>query len=110
MAAPAATEGPKEPGTTGAEVLPDVALGVVVEVAGVVGFAGFSGGMAGKVFADTLGEAAGADAFAVGAAGEAGAALGTTGGVGLAGFLPYKALLGSQSLFFLDSVASVPLV
>ena len=107
MAAPAATEGPKEPGTTGAEVVPDVDPGVVAEVAevaGVVGLAGFSGGMAGKVFADTLGVAAGAVAFSEGAA------LGTTGGVGFAGFLPYKALLGSQSLFFLDSVASVSLV
>jgi hypothetical protein len=103
---PAATEGPKAPGTTGVDVL----LGAVVEdadgLAGFAGFVGFSGGMAGAVFVVTFGVAAGATAVVDGAVGAVGAAPGTTGGVGFAGFLPYKALFGSQSLFFLDSVAS----
>ena len=112
---PAGTEGLKEPATTGGVVTVGeaVALGV--------GFTGFSGGIAGAVLFAVLGSGAfvvvtapAAGAFA-GAAGTgvapetavAVAALGTTGGVGLAGFLPDSAAFGSQSLFFLDSVASV---
>lgn len=103
----AGTEGLKEPATTGgvAEVVDAVAAG----------FTGFSGGIAGAAVFAVLGLVAGAAPAAVddGAAGGEPAALGattapgTTGGVGLAGFLPDSAALGSQSLFFLDSVASV---
>ena len=99
----AATEGLKEPATTG---------GAAEAVALDADLAGFSGGIAGAVLA-ALGLAAGAVPAAAGvvavvAPGALGAtaAPGTTGGVGLAGFLPDNAAFGSQSLFFLDSVAS----
>lgn len=103
---PAATDGPRAPGTTGVEVLLGAAAAGVAGLAGLVGLAGFSGGMAGTVFAATFGVAAGGTAVVDDAVGAVGVAPGTTGGVGFAGFLPYKALFGSQSLFFLDSVAS----
>jgi hypothetical protein len=79
--------------------------------------AGFSGGMAGAVEFAALGLAAGAAPAGVvtGVVVCVVVALGvaapsTAGGVGLAGFLPDSAALGSQSLFFLDSVASVSTV
>lgn len=113
---PAGTEGLKEPATTGG----------VVDVVVAAGLAGFSGGIAGAVFA-ALGLVAGVvpaaagvltcvlacvlagAVVAPGAPDELGTTIapGTAGGVGLAGFLPDKAAFGSQSLFFLDSVASV---
>lgn len=116
---PTATEGPKEPGTTGADAFPfafpdvllddeaDVELALVF--AGGIGLTGFSAGIAGAWFVVTFGVAADASEFVAGVTAVVdaapGAVLGTTGGVGFAGFLPYKALLGSQSLFFLDSEA-----
>ena len=116
LAVPAATEGPKEPGTTGVDALPVAAAEGDVELAGLAGFAGFSGGIAGALFAVVLGVPvvagvdAGAAAFVGDAAGPVGAASGNVGGVGFAGFLPCNALLGSQFLFFFDSVASDSLV
>ncbi len=112
LAVPAATEGPKEPGTTGVDALPVAAAEGDVGLVGLAGFAGFSGGIAGALFAVTLGVTvdAGAAAFVGDAVGPVGAAPGNAGGVGFAGFLPCNALLGSQSLFFFDSVASDSLV
>ena len=103
----AATEGLKEPETTGgvAEAADVVAPGA--------GLDGFSGGMAGAVLLAALGLAAGVPVFGEVTAGVdavpavPAVAPGTAGGVGLAGFLPDSAAFGFQSLFFLDSVASV---
>lgn len=107
---PAGTEGLKDPAATGG--VEDVVDAVVA------GLVGFSSGMAGAL-AFALGLVAGVALVAVGvlvdavvAPGEsAGATVpGTTGGIGLVGFLLVKAALGSQSLFFLDSVASVSML
>lgn len=102
-----ATDVLKDPATTGG-------VADAVDVFGsVAGLTDFSGGIAGTVL-DALGlvAVAGAGAGVVAVvvpSGTLGATAGpdTAGGVGLAGFLPDSAALGSQSLFFFDSVASV---
>jgi hypothetical protein len=128
---PAATDGLKEPETTGAGAGAGVVAVAAAGGAGLAGFTGFSAGIAGTVAvgvgvgvgdvtagvvvvtgvvgaAGDTGEAA--VALAAVAAGLLAGAPGTTGGVGLAGFFPCRAVFGSQSLFFFSSVASDSLV